>query len=77
MSTDELEKLYKERYDKVLTIVANKLEDHIKYLVKDIPRIDRVSARAKSITRFLDKARKTENNKPKYTDPLSQIQDQV
>jgi len=47
MSTDELEKLYKERYDKVLTIVANKLEDHIKYLVKDIPRIDRVSARAK------------------------------
>ena len=74
---DELEKQYKERYEKVLTIIADKLEDHIKDLVKDVPRIDRVSARAKSITRFLAKAHKIEGNKNKYDEPLSQIQDQI
>jgi putative GTP pyrophosphokinase len=41
------------------------------------PRIDRVTARPKSIDRFLAKARKVENGKPKYAEPLRQIQDQV
>ncbi len=77
--SDELEKLYKERYEKVLTIVAERLEEHIKKQLKDrdVPRIDRVSARAKSVTRFLNKARKREEDQPKYTEPLSQIQDQI
>ncbi len=77
MSVDELEKLYEYRYNHVLTAVANKLENHIKGLLRDIPRIDRVSTRAKSITRFLNKARKVDGEKPKYTEPLSQIQDQI
>jgi len=36
-----------------------------------------VTARAKSVDRFLAKAQKAENDKPKYTEPLRQIQDQV
>jgi GTP pyrophosphokinase len=41
------------------------------------PRIDRISARAKTPERFLAKAQATQNGAPKYTEPLRQIQDQV
>jgi ppGpp synthetase/RelA/SpoT-type nucleotidyltranferase len=77
MIDDELKKLYKYRYENVLTLIANRLESSIRELIKDYPRIDRVSARAKSPNRFLSKAGKIENNHPKYTEPLSQIQDQI
>ena len=77
MSEDELRKLYQYRYENVLTLIASKLESYIRELIKDYPRIDRVSARAKSPNRFLSKASKIENNQSKYSEPLSQIQDQI
>ena len=40
-------------------------------------RVDRITARAKSVDRFVAKAEKTENGIPKYSEPLKQIQDQV
>jgi ppGpp synthetase/RelA/SpoT-type nucleotidyltranferase len=40
-------------------------------------RIDRISARAKSIDRFLQKAGKEEHGTLKYTNPLAEIQDQI
>lgn len=43
-----------------------------------LPRIDRISARAKAPDRFVVKAAKlTECGQRKYSDPLNQIQDQV
>jgi len=77
MSTDELEEQYLLRYHTALTEVAKKLEAHIKEQLRGVPRIDRISARAKSPERFLTKARKRDGDKPKYTEPLCQIQDQI
>jgi len=39
--------------------------------------LDRVSARAKEVDRFLEKAARQEGGRRKYTDPLNQIQDQL
>jgi ppGpp synthetase/RelA/SpoT-type nucleotidyltranferase len=60
----------------VLATLALRLQEHLMGCFK-IPRVDRISARAKSVDRFLAKAAKVENGKPKYQDPLNQIQDQI
>jgi putative GTP pyrophosphokinase len=65
------------RRNRVLLPLAARLETHLKDLFVDFPRIDRISARAKSADRFVAKAEKQENGEPKYNDPLNQIQDQV
>ncbi|MBN2769222.1 MAG: RelA/SpoT domain-containing protein [Spirochaetes bacterium] len=53
------------------------IEDHLKEYLSGIQRIDRISARPKSIERFIAKSKKIEKEKLKYTKPLTQIQDQV
>lgn len=53
------------------------LEILLKAQLNGVPRIDRVTTRAKSPERFLAKASKVANGLPKYSDPLSEIQDQV
>lgn len=75
---DELRRIYSERYEKILIPLAINLELHINERFIDIPHIDRVSVRAKSVERFLTKAQKTNvDGKRKYSDPLNQIQDQI
>lgn len=64
------------RTDVLLPLVA-RLESHLNGLFDGFPRIDRISVRAKSVNRFVVKAERQENGKPKYDDPLNQIQDQV
>lgn len=68
---------YRERFEKVLRPLAASIEAHLRDHVGSEPRIDRISARAKSVDRFLQKARATVNGEPKYSDPLRQIQDQI
>jgi len=72
-----LKDTYTLRREKILVPLAARVEDHLKNLLRSFARIDRISARAKSVDRFLGKAAKLENGKPKYEDPLNQIQDQV
>lgn len=72
-----LKETYTLRRDKILVPLAARIEDHLKNLLGSFARIDRISARAKSVERFLGKAAKLEDGKPKYEDPLNQIQDQV
>jgi ppGpp synthetase/RelA/SpoT-type nucleotidyltranferase len=72
-----LKETYTLRREKVLVPLAARIEDHLKDLFGSIARIDRISARAKSVDRFLGKAAKLEDGKLKYEDPLNQIQDQV
>jgi putative GTP pyrophosphokinase len=72
-----LKEAYALRLEKVLVPLAARIEDHLKNLFRSSPRIDRISARAKSVDRFLGKAGKLQDGKPKYDDPLNQIQDQV
>jgi|SRR5581483_2243025 len=73
----ELEKAYSKRYSQVLIPTANKLETFLKESLFSCSRIDRICTRAKSISRFVQKASKEENGKRKYTDPFNQIQDQI
>lgn len=65
------------RRERVLLPLAGRIEAHLKSLFEGFLRIDRISARAKGVDRFIAKAMKKENGKPKYDDPLNQIQDQV
>jgi ppGpp synthetase/RelA/SpoT-type nucleotidyltranferase len=61
----------------VLRPLANALEGHLRELCEREPRVDRVSARPKSVDRFLAKAGTLVNGKKKYSEPLRQIQDQL
>src|SRR5580692_5677170 len=72
-----LKETYTLRRENILVPLAARIEDHLKNLLGSFARVDRISARAKSVDRFLGKAAKLENGKPKYEDPLNQIQDQV
>lgn len=69
---------YMTRYDTVLSILEKKLLPYIAGLVGEIPRVDRITVRAKSPDRFVDKALKAnEDDSFKYSDPLNEIQDQL
>jgi putative GTP pyrophosphokinase len=73
----ELEKAYRRRFAAVLEPLATAIEQHVREHFASEPRIDRVSARAKSVERFLQKAETVVNGQPKYAEPLRQIQDQI
>jgi len=72
-----IESEYKERWETYLKSIASRLQSRLIDELKDIPRVDRVSARAKDPSRFLKKAEKQENGNVKYSNPLVQIQDQI
>ena len=73
----DLEQEYQQRFDAALKPVAVALEDQLREIFQPEPRIDRVSVRAKSVDRFLAKASALVDGKPKYSEPLRQIQDQI
>lgn len=77
MSEKKLKKRYIERYKNVLLPLQTQLQKHICNVFMDYPRIDRVTVRAKDIDRFMEKAFRTDRGVPKYTDPISQVQDQL
>ncbi|WP_139974070.1 RelA/SpoT domain-containing protein [Ochrobactrum sp. CGA5] len=68
---------YTVRHEKALIPISRNLESFIANLLKGMDRIDRISARAKSIDRFVGKAEKVVGGKLKYEAPFHQIQDQI
>jgi len=73
-----IEDEYRARYDKVLVPLCASLAELLKEHLGGRERVDRISARPKSVDRFLAKAGKmTDRGVPKYEHPLAQIQDQV
>ncbi|MBN9452889.1 MAG: RelA/SpoT domain-containing protein [Bosea sp.] len=68
---------YAGRFNRTLQRIAGNLERHLEDHLKSIVRVDRISARAKSIERFVSKSEKSYGAKAKYDDPLNQIQDQI
>ncbi len=75
--SDPLEE-YRRRYDAFLSKVAEALQVHIEAYLDEASNIDRVTARAKVLDQFNEKARRTDNNgQPKYRKPLTEIQDQL
>jgi putative GTP pyrophosphokinase len=75
--TESLEAAYRRRYEAVLVPLAEALGAHITDCMKGQPRIDRITARAKDVDRFTKKAATRVDGNLKYTEPLSQIQDQI
>ena len=72
-----LAEAYQRRFDAVLTPIATALEQHLREIFDREPRVERVTARAKSVERFLSKAETVVDGKKKYSEPLRQIQDQL
>ncbi len=74
----KLEQAYRRRYAEALVRIAGQLAEHLATHLNGQRRIDRVVARAKGVDKFLQKAVKlTDEKRPKYLEPLSQIQDQI
>lgn len=66
--------------DRYLKTIAEELEAHISALLSEanIPRVDRIAARAKDVDSFVRKAEKTEKDgSKKYLNPFLEIQDQI
>ena len=74
---EALQAEYKRRYDAVLNPLAEALRAFLAECLKGELRIDRVAARPKDVDRFVAKATKLNDGRPKYAEPLEQIQDQV
>lgn len=74
---NELETVYKKRYENYLQPLAEKLEKLLQEYFSEEQRIDRVISRAKSVESFIKKANRKVDGKQNYNDPLNQIQDQV
>jgi ppGpp synthetase/RelA/SpoT-type nucleotidyltranferase len=68
---------YKRRLTEALSPIAIAIEQQLRDYLSDEIHIDRISACAKSADRFLAKAGKSVDGVNKYSDPLTQIQDQV
>lgn len=78
MNKDEMLAEYEARYAQILGPLAERLVVQLQDHLKGIPRIDRVTARAKSPDRFITKATRTEDDGTvKYAQPFEQIQDLV
>ena len=69
----ELEDSYRHRFSAALTPLASAIEGQLRDYFATEPRIDRITARPKSVERFLTKAQTLENETPKYSEPLHQI----
>ena len=75
--TPDLTAAYEARFPG-LEQVAENLAAFISDLLATVPRIDRVSSRAKSLEQFAAKAARVDSSgAPRYEDPLTQIQDQI
>lgn len=74
---EEIALRYRLRHGAILEQLALDVEHFLSDLVRPLPRIDRVQARAKSPERFISKALKEENGTKKYSDPFEEIQDQI
>jgi putative GTP pyrophosphokinase len=72
-----IQEAYRQRYYKFLKPLASAIENHLREIFQAEPRIDRISARPKSIDRFVAKASAVVDGRPKYSEPLRQIQDQI
>lgn len=74
----ELPSKYQSRYNEALVPIARELENHLHHILEGVPRIDRISCRAKTLHSFINKALKSNDaGQLKYSNPLTQIQDQI
>lgn len=74
----DLEETYTARFTTALEPLAIRLQAYLEQLVRSFPRVDRVSARPKTVKSFLRKAAKQDDEGAlQYPEPMSEIQDQI
>lgn len=71
LCTLDLKSAYEARH-RILKQVADEIRSALHEILRDVPRVDLISVRAKSVERFLEKAQRRE-----WEDPLRDIQDQI
>jgi putative GTP pyrophosphokinase len=72
-----LEQTYRHRYETVLKPLAKSLAAYVTECFNGQPRLDRITARAKDVDSFVNKANTRIKSRLKYSEPLDQIQDQL
>jgi putative GTP pyrophosphokinase len=73
-----IKEIYQRRRTLCLESAAERLNKLIEEYLEGVPRIDRVSCRAKTLESFLKKASKVlDDGSEKYPDPIADIQDQL
>jgi putative GTP pyrophosphokinase len=70
-----LAEAYQRRFESALVPVAKALKHHLQDLFGREARIDRITARPKSVDRFLVKAETAIDGKKKYSQPMQEIQE--
>jgi len=60
-----------------LVTLSEAIKKNLEEYLSSYPRIDRITTRAKSIERFIEKSKKVDDGQLKYSDPFVQIQDQI
>jgi ppGpp synthetase/RelA/SpoT-type nucleotidyltranferase len=72
-----IEAEYQIRYPK-LKVIGQKIEEFLKDILRNTPRIDAITVRAKSQERFIEKANRLDKEgNQRYQYPLHDIQDQI
>ena len=63
----------------MLDAIRERIEEQVRQLLDDMEHIDLIRSRTKGVDKFVAKARKmnSKNGVMKYSEPLSQIQDQI
>ncbi|HVV53444.1 MAG TPA: RelA/SpoT domain-containing protein [Polyangia bacterium] len=77
MTEFEIRREYAALREAALVPLSKRIEAHLHSVLEGVNRIDRITARAKDVERFVAKATRQEGGNPKYSDPLHQIQDQI
>lgn len=78
MTESDVRREYSALRAQTLVPLSERIELHLRRTLEGVSRIDRITARAKGVERFLEKAlRREEDGRPKYSDPMQQIQDQI
>ncbi|RKY82409.1 hypothetical protein DRQ07_01400 [candidate division KSB1 bacterium] len=78
MDFTKLEDTYNNRKINYLDKLVPELHKHLKDILSNYPRVDKIAVRSKTVERFIQKAKKKdENGHFKYSDPINQIQDQL
>lgn len=76
MKLSSLQASYESLRTAALLPMEHLLESDLKVVLADVPRIDRISVRAKSVKRFIEKAARCDlEGNCKYHEPLREIQD--
>lgn len=74
---ESIELAYAAQRELILVPVADRLGSLLTEYFESEPRIDRIATRAKTVSSFIKKAKKHIDGVAMYSDPLSQIQDQI